>query len=64
LAWGDRILLMVCGIVAIVAPTVSLLWVCGTGIAALFLLLNWLSPNFSFGRLVPGAAQKQLPAGE
>lgn len=66
LAWGDRILLMICGVVAIVAPTASLLWVASTGIAAAFLLLNWLSPNFSLGKLMPPGrvAPKQVSAGE
>jgi TRAP transporter 4TM/12TM fusion protein len=67
LAWGDRILLMVCGIVAIVAPTASTLWLIGIGIAAAFLTLNLIWPRFTSGVLVPGgllAARKQAPTGE
>ena len=62
LAWGDRILLMACGVVAIVAPTGALLWDIGVGVAAAFLILNWLWPRFSFGTLVPsGWSGKPAP---
>jgi len=53
LAWGDRILLMACGLLAIVAPTGAMLWDLGIGVAAVFLTLNWLWPRFSFGTLIP-----------
>jgi len=53
LAWGDRILLMACGLVAIVAPTGSMFWDLGIGVAAVFLALNWFWPVFSIGTLVP-----------
>jgi TRAP transporter 4TM/12TM fusion protein len=55
LAWGDRILLMACGVAAIVAPTGSVLWEIGIGVAAVFLVLNWFWPRVSFGTLVPKA---------
>jgi TRAP-type uncharacterized transport system fused permease subunit len=54
LAWGDRVLLMACGVAAIVAPTGALPWAAGIGVAAVFLILNWRWPRFSFGTLVPG----------
>jgi TRAP transporter 4TM/12TM fusion protein len=54
LAWGDRILLMACGVIAIIAPTGSMMWDIGVGTAAAFLVLNWLSPRFSFGIFMPG----------
>jgi TRAP transporter 4TM/12TM fusion protein len=53
LAWGDRVLLLACGVVAIVAPTASLMWAAGVGIAAIFLLLNWIWPRFTSGELIP-----------
>jgi TRAP transporter 4TM/12TM fusion protein len=47
LGGGDRILLLLCGLVAIVSPTGALLWWLGNGIAALFLVLNWKFPAVS-----------------
>jgi TRAP transporter 4TM/12TM fusion protein len=62
LGWGDRVLLMLCGIVAIVAPTISLWWLVSVGIAILFLLINWRYPRFTFGQFAPRKAV--APAGE
>lgn len=53
LAWGDRILLMGCGLATIVAPTGSPVWDIGLSVAAAFLVLNWFMPRFSFGTLMP-----------
>jgi TRAP-type uncharacterized transport system fused permease subunit len=53
LGWGDRVLLMLCGIVAIVAPTVSLWWLVSIGVAVAFLLINWRFPRFTLGQLSP-----------
>jgi TRAP transporter 4TM/12TM fusion protein len=55
LAWGDRILLMICGLAAILAPTGALWWDVAVSTAAAFLVLNWLTPKFSFGTLMPAA---------
>jgi TRAP transporter 4TM/12TM fusion protein len=55
LAWGDRILLMICGLAAILAPTGALWWDVAVSTAAVFLVLNWLTPKFSFGTLMPAA---------
>jgi hypothetical protein len=58
LVWPDRILLMLCGMVAIIAPTGDLLWWLGNGIGSVFLLLNWRYPFVSLGKVVPvGAAR-------
>jgi TRAP transporter 4TM/12TM fusion protein len=62
LAWGDRILLMICGLLAIVAPTGAPLWDLGIGIAAVFLVLNWLWPRFSFGTIVPDSLFARRPS--
>lgn len=62
LVWGDRVLVMLCGIVAIVAPTVSLWWLVSIGIAVLFLLINWRYPRVSLGVIVQRKAATQ--AGE
>jgi TRAP transporter 4TM/12TM fusion protein len=53
LAWGDRALLMLCGLVAILAPTASLLWLISVGAAAAFLGLNRMWPRFSSETLMP-----------
>lgn len=53
LGWGDRALLMLCGIVAIVAPTVSLWWLVSIGVAVSFLLINWRFPRFTLGQFAP-----------
>ncbi len=58
LTWPDRIFLMLCGVVAIVAPTGATLWWLGNGAGALFLALNWRYPACSFGSLRPGAAAR------
>jgi TRAP transporter 4TM/12TM fusion protein len=55
LAWGDRILLMMCAVTAIVAPTGSALWFVGIGVAAAFLGVNGLWPRFTSAELVPSS---------
>jgi TRAP transporter 4TM/12TM fusion protein len=62
LGWGDRILLMACGLVAIIAPTGALLWWMGNGAGVLFLALNWHYPAISSGTLWPGSAATKRPA--
>jgi TRAP transporter 4TM/12TM fusion protein len=59
LGWGDRTLLMLCGVVAIVAPTVSLWWLGAVGIAVIFLVLNWRYPSFSLGQIAARKAATQ-----
>lgn len=59
LAWGDRALLMICGIVAIIVPTVSLWWLVSIGIAVVFLLVNWRYPRASLGALATRRATTQ-----
>jgi TRAP transporter 4TM/12TM fusion protein len=56
LTWPDRILLMLCGVAAIIAPTASTLWLLGNGVGVIFLALNWYYPAVSFGSLMPGGA--------
>ncbi len=56
LIWPDRILLMICGVVAIIAPTGAMLWWLGNGTGVIFLALNWRFPVCSFGFLRPGGA--------
>jgi TRAP transporter 4TM/12TM fusion protein len=56
LTWPDRILLMLCGVAAIIAPTASTLWLVGNGVGVIFLALNWRYPVMSFGSLMPGGA--------
>lgn len=58
LTWPDRILLMVCGVVAIIAPTASTWWILGNGVGVVFLALNWRYPAVSFGTLLPGGAPR------
>jgi TRAP transporter 4TM/12TM fusion protein len=58
LTWPDRILLMICGVVAIIAPTGAMLWWLGNGVGAVFLALNWRFPAVSFGSLMPGGAPR------
>ena len=58
LTWPDRILLMACGVVAIVMPTASPLWLIGNGVGVIFLALNWRYPAISFGTLMPGGAPR------
>ena len=56
LTWPDRILLLACGVVAIIAPTGAMLWWLGNGVGVIFLALNWRFPAASFGSLMPGGA--------
>jgi TRAP-type uncharacterized transport system fused permease subunit len=56
LVWPDRILLMICGLAAIVAPTGAPLWWAGNGVGVVFLALNWRYPAMSFGTLLPNRA--------
>ena len=58
LVWADRIFLMACGVMAIVAPTGAVLWWLGNGAGAVFLLLNWRYAAVSFGSLIPGGAAR------
>jgi len=58
LAWGDRALLMVCGLVAIVAPTASLPWLVGIGVAVAFLVLNAMSPRVSSAQFIPAIGKR------
>lgn len=58
IGWPDRIFLMICGIVAIIAPTGAPLWWIGNGAGVLALALNWRFPVVSFGSLVPGGAAR------
>jgi TRAP transporter 4TM/12TM fusion protein len=58
LTWPDRILLMICGVVAIIAPTGAMLWWLGNGVGVVFLALNWRFPAVSFGTLMPGGARR------
>jgi len=53
LGWLDRIFLMVCGVVAIVAPTASLFWWIGNAAGVLFLAVNSRFPVVSLGALMP-----------
>ena len=55
LAWGDRILLMAAGFAAIIAPTGTFWWDVGVTTAAVFLVLNWFVPKFTFGTLTHAA---------
>jgi TRAP transporter 4TM/12TM fusion protein len=57
LGWADRIFLMLCGVVAIIAPTGALLWWLGNGVGVLFLALNWRYPVCSFSALMPRTAR-------
>ncbi|MGH6726874.1 MAG: TRAP transporter permease [Pseudolabrys sp.] len=64
LFWPDRIFLMLCGLVAIVAPTGAAAWWIGNGAGVAFLALNWRFPAASFESLTPGgAAQTTKSAG-
>jgi TRAP transporter 4TM/12TM fusion protein len=62
LTWPDRILLMLCGVAAIIAPTASTLWLLGNGVGVIFLALNWYYPAVSFGSLMPGGAPQPRAA--
>ncbi|MDP2297070.1 MAG: TRAP transporter fused permease subunit [Pseudolabrys sp.] len=62
LIWPDRILLLICGVVAIIAPTGAPLWIIGNGVGVAFLALNWRFPAFSLGSLLPGGAARAAAA--
>jgi TRAP transporter 4TM/12TM fusion protein len=62
LSWPDRILLMICGAVAIVAPTGAPLWWAGCALGTGFIALNWRYPVVSFFSLVPGRAARAKSA--
>jgi hypothetical protein len=64
IGWPDRIFLMICGVVAIVAPTGALLWWLGNGAGVAFLVLNSRYAAFSFGSLMPGAASRRARSAE
>jgi TRAP-type uncharacterized transport system fused permease subunit len=55
LGWADRLFLMLCGVVAIIAPTGALLWWAGNLAGVLFVILNWRNPAVTFNSLLPGA---------
>ena len=65
-SWADRIFLMLCGVVAIVAPTGSFWWWAGNGVGVAFLALNWRFTVFSLDSLLPsrGSARAAKSAGE
>jgi TRAP transporter 4TM/12TM fusion protein len=63
LSWPDRIFLMCCGVVAIVAPTGALLWWAGNLAGCGFLALNWRFPAASFLSLTPGGATRAKSLG-
>ena len=62
LTWPDRILLLACGVVAIIAPTGAMLWWLGISIGVGFLGLNWRFSAVSFGSLMPGGAPRAAEA--
>lgn len=65
LGWVDRSFLMVCGVVAIVAPTGAMLWWLGNGAGVVFLALNWRYSACSFSSLLrAGAGQAAKSAGD
>jgi TRAP transporter 4TM/12TM fusion protein len=64
LGWGDRILLMACGVVAIIVPTASLEWLTAIGIAIAFLVLNAIWPRFSSAQVFIGTRKPASPVGE
>ena len=49
---------MLCGLVAIVAPTGAMLWWLGNGVGVVFLALNWRYPACSLDFLIPGGAAR------
>jgi TRAP transporter 4TM/12TM fusion protein len=63
LSWPDRILLMICGAVAIVAPTGAPMWWTGCLAGAGFIVVNWRYPAISLQSLVPGRAARAKSAG-
>ena len=64
LTWPDRILLLACGVVAIIAPTGAMLWWLGNGVGVVFLGLNWRFPAVSFGSLLPDGARRATKSTE
>lgn len=60
LPWLDRIFLMICGVVAIIAPTGALWWWLGNGAGVAFLALNWRFAAVSFGWLVPARVSSRV----
>jgi TRAP transporter 4TM/12TM fusion protein len=48
LSWPERILMMVCAVVAIIAPTASLLWIIGNGVGIAFLVVKWRFLSLGF----------------
>ncbi len=58
LSWPDRVLLLACGLVAIIAPTGAMLWWLGNGLGIAFLALNWHYPACSLELLIPGGAAR------
>jgi TRAP-type uncharacterized transport system fused permease subunit len=61
----DRLLLLACGIAAILSPTGHLLWWIGNSVAGVFLLLNWRFPTFTAASLVDplfAATRGHLPS--
>ena len=53
LSWPDRIFLMVCSVVAIIAPTGALLWWIGNAAGVAFLALNWRYAHVTLRALSP-----------
>jgi len=64
IGWTDRIFLMLCGIVAIVAPTGAMLWWIGNGAGVIFLALNWRYAAISFHALMTGGTHKATKSAE
>ena len=63
LCWPDRILLMACGVVAIVSPTGTPWWWIGNLLGVAFLGLNWRFPAISIGSLLPWGAAAESAGG-
>jgi TRAP transporter 4TM/12TM fusion protein len=61
LGWPDRIFLMICSVMAIVAPTGALLWWIGNGAGVAFLAINGRCPGMSFGFLAPRSMMSAAP---
>ena len=63
-SWADRIFLMLCGVIAIVAPTGSFWWWAGNGVGVAFLALNWRFPMFSLDSILPGGRARAAKSAE
>lgn len=63
LSWPDRTLLMICGAVAIVAPTGAPWWWAGCLVGVVFVAINWRYPVISLRSLVPGGAARAKSVG-